>query len=280
MGVLNVTPDSFSDGGVFLGEEQWKQQVQDLLEEGADLIDIGGESTRPGAEAVPAEEQIARILKPIQYAVQQGAIVSVDTTSPEVARVACQAGALVINDISCLANPELARVARESDAWLLLMHSRGAMQAMTGFSTYPEDGYRDVVVEVAEELRQAQARAMAEGVARTRIWLDPGLGFHKSAAHSYAILRGLSTLTSLGILAVGASRKSFLTYDVQSSPQDRLGGSIAAGLAAKRQGARILRVHDVLAMRQALAVEQAIFREVLPCSKGSILSLRQGRSAM
>lgn len=258
MGILNVTPDSFSDGGAYLESKAWERRIGELLEQGADLIDIGGESMRPGAAPVPPDEQLARTLAPVRFAAQRGVVVSIDTASPLVAREACEAGALIINDISCLATPGLARVARDFDAWLLLMHSRGAMSAMTGFSSYPEDGYRDVVTEVVEELRQARSRASSEGVDGSRIWVDPGLGFHKNAAQSYALLRGLGALTSLGPVVVGASRKSFLARDVAAPPVDRIGGSIAAGLAAARRGARVLRVHDVLAMRQALAVEQAL----------------------
>jgi dihydropteroate synthase len=257
MGILNVTPDSFSDGGAYLGGG-WERRIDELLEEGADLIDIGGESTRPGADPVAADEQLARVLEPVRMASARGALVSIDTTSPLVAREASEAGALVINDVSCLANPGLARVARDCGGWLLVMHSRGAMSAMRGFSTYPEDGYRDVVAEVRDELAQARSRAMAEGLAGDRVWIDPGLGFHKSAAHSYALLRGLEALMGLGPVVVGASRKSFLARDVGGPPSERLGGTVAACLAAARRGASVLRVHDVRAVRQALAVERAI----------------------
>ncbi|MCS6901754.1 MAG: dihydropteroate synthase [Myxococcales bacterium] len=259
MGILNVTPDSFSDGGVYLGGA-WERRIDQLLEEGADLIDIGGESTRPGAEPVAAEEQLTRVLEPVRVACSRGALVSIDTTSPLVARESCEAGALVVNDVSCLADPGLARVARDFNGWLLVMHSRGLMRTMRGFSTYPEEGYQDVVQEVYDELAQARSKAMAEGLAEDRIWVDPGLGFHKSAAQSYALLHRLDTLTKLGPVVVGASRKSFLARDVGGAPTERLGGTIAACLAAVRQGASVLRVHDVRAVRQALAVEQAILR--------------------
>jgi dihydropteroate synthase len=258
MGILNVTPDSFSDGGAHLDADGWGKRIEEMMGEGVDLIDIGGESTRPGAAPVAADEQLARVLGPIREACRRGALVSVDTTSPLVARGACEAGALVINDVSCLANPGLARVARDHEGWLLVMHSRGAMSAMAGFSAYPEEGYRDVVAEVHEELAQARSRAMREGLDAARIWVDPGLGFHKSAAHSLALLRGLEALTGLGPVAVGASRKSFLARDVDAPPGERLGGTIAACLAAARRGASVLRVHDVRAVRQALAVERAI----------------------
>lgn len=258
MGVLNVTPDSFSDGGRFREAEAARARIAELIEEGADLIDIGGESTRPGAAAVPAGEQLARVLGPVRFARERGAIVSIDTTLPEVASEACGAGASLINDVSCLADPALARVARERGAVLLLMHSRGPMGGMAGFSSYPEGGYRDVVTEVRDELAKARQRALDEGLDEGQIWVDPGLGFHKSAAHSYALLRGLAGLAGLGPVVVGASRKSFLARDVQAPPGERLGGTVAACLAAARRGAAALRVHDVRVIRQALAVEAAI----------------------
>ncbi len=258
MGVLNVTPDSFSDGGRYLASEAAEGRIEALLDEGADVIDVGGESTRPGAVPVPADEQLARVLGPIRAACQRGAVVSVDTTSPAVARGACEAGAVIINDVSCLADPGLARVARDQGAWLLVMHSRGAMGSMAGFSAYPEGGYGDVVAEVHDELARARGRALAEGLDPGRFWVDPGLGFHKSAAHSYALLRGLERLADLGPVVVGASRKSFLARDVAAPPAERLGGTVAACLAGARRGAAALRVHDVRAVRQALAVAAAI----------------------
>ncbi|RYE94685.1 MAG: dihydropteroate synthase [Myxococcales bacterium] len=258
MGILNVTPDSFSDGGRYLDPSAADARVAQLLDEGADLIDIGGESTRPGSTAIDADEQLRRVLGPVARAAAAGAIVSIDTTLPAVARAACEAGAVIVNDVSCLADPDLARVAREADGWLLVMHSLGAMAAMPGFSSSPESLYKDVVAEVTSALASARARALAAGLPADRFWVDPGLGFHKSAAHSYALLRHLESLRALGPVVVGASRKSFLARDVAAPPDGRLGGTVAAGLAAARRGAAVLRVHDVRAMRQALAVERAI----------------------
>lgn len=260
MGVLNVTPDSFSDGGRFVDGPSWRARVDAMLEEGVDIIDVGGESTRPRAPRVPATEQMARVLEPIRWAARErGAVVSVDTTEPAVAAAALDAGAAIVNDVSCLADLELARVAASARATLVIMHSRGPMASMAGFSVAAEDAYADVVSDVAHALGDARGRAVAAGVPEGDVWLDPGLGFHKSAAHSYALLRSLSTLVALGApLVVGASRKSFLARDVAAEPADRIGGSIAAALAAVRAGASVLRVHDVRATRQALAVDAAI----------------------
>lgn len=261
MGILNATPDSFSDGGRYPSEAALAQRIDELLAEGADVIDIGGESTRPGAPPVSADEQKARVLGAVASASRRGALVSIDTTLPEVAAAACAAGARIVNDVSCLADRALARVAREHQAALLIMHSRGSMTAMAGFSSYPAHGYDDVVGEVHDELARARRAALDEGLAPEQVWVDPGLGFHKSAEHSYALLRHLERLSDLGPVVVGASRKSFLARDVTAAPAERLGGTVAACLAAARRGAAMLRVHDVRAVRQALAVERAIGRE-------------------
>jgi dihydropteroate synthase len=259
MGVLNVTPDSFSDGGNYTEADSCRLQIDRLLAEGADVLDIGGESTRPGAHAVPADEQIARVREAVRYAVAQGAIVSIDTTLPAVAEVALGLGATIVNDVSCLADVELARVvARHGHADLIVMHSRGSMTTMPGFSQQPSTSYTDVVSEVARELGAARARALAVGVPEAALYADPGLGFHKSAEHSYTLLRRLRDLSSLGPLVVGASRKSFLNRDVATPPADRLGGTIAACLVARQLGAAVLRVHDIAAVRQAFAVTDAL----------------------
>ena len=257
MGVLNVTPDSFSDGGLYTDADGWQRRVDRLLAEGADIVDIGGESTRPGAVAVAAGTQIERIAAPLVYAVSRGALVSVDTTLPEVAIAALALGAEIVNDVSCLLDPELARVAAHGSAALIIMHSRGSMAEMTGFSRHRADAYGDVLADVIQELSSARDRAIAAGCPREDLLFDPGLGFHKSADQSYALLRDLRRLDELGPLVVGASRKSFLQRDVHSPPAERLGGTIAACLIAFSRGARILRVHDVLAVRQAFAVAEA-----------------------
>lgn len=254
-----MTPDSFSDGGQFDGEREACARVEALLAEGADVIDVGGESTRPGAAPVAPKEQRRRVEPAIRHAHALGATVSIDTTSREVAAAALDVGASIVNDVSCLGDAELATLCASRDAAIIIMHSRGSMTTMAGFSTVPEDTYRDPGLEVATALAAAKTRAVKAGMADELVMLDPGLGFHKSANHSYALLKTLPSLVALGApVVVGASRKSFLSRDVASPPAERMGGSIAASIAAARAGAMMLRVHDVLATRQALAVDAAI----------------------
>jgi dihydropteroate synthase len=255
MGVLNVTPDSFYDGGRYLEPEAARQRVDRLLAEGTHIIDIGAESSRPGAAAVSASEQLERIDAALRHAVAKGSLVSVDTTSPEVAERALAAGARMINDVSCLANADLARVTADGGGTLLLMHARGPMSEQAGFSVYPEQGYGDVVLEVRDEWRRARDRAVSVGMSRPDVWLDPGLGFMKNARQSFELLARLGELTGEGVpVLLGPSRKSFIAAVDGSAPDERLGGTIAACLCAVERGARVLRVHDVQATRQALGV--------------------------
>ena len=255
MGVCNVTPDSFSDGGRYLAGNAARGRVDELVAEGADIVDIGGESTRPGALGVSVREQLERILDVVRHAVGRGAFVSVDTTHPDVAGPCLEAGAALANDVSCLRSVALARVVASAGAGLLLMHTRGSPSDMVGFSEYPDDGYTDVVRDVLAEWSQAAARAIAAGLPRSSLLMDPGLGFAKNARQSRALLTRLHEIVSaLDVpVVVGASRKSFLALvDPDASPAQRLGGSIAAALHAARAGAQILRVHDVRATRQAI----------------------------
>lgn len=255
MGVLNVTPDSFYDGGRYASEASARAQVDRLLAEGASIIDIGAESSRPGAEAVPAAVQLDRMSAALRHAVAQGAVTSVDTTSPEVAEHALRLGARMINDVSCLADAELAQVAARASATLVLMHARGPMSRQAGFSLYPDSGYGDVVADVRAEWRAARDRALAAGLAPEDVWFDPGLGFAKNARQSFELLARLSELTEEGApVVVGASRKSFIASLDGTPAGERLGGTIAAGLLAVERGAAVLRVHDVLPARQALDV--------------------------
>jgi len=260
MGVLNVTPDSFYDGGRYASEPAALGRVDELIHDGADVIDIGGESSRPGSEPVPSGEQIRRIEGAVRYALERArALVSIDTTRPEVAERMLELGAHMINDISCLSDPELAKVSARHGAMLIVMHSRGPMSKMKGFSKYPEDGYRDVVGEVRSELRSAHERALAAGMpARDVIW-DPGLGFAKSARQSFELLARLEELTAEGVpIAVGPGRKSFIGSLDEAPAEKRLGGTIAACLGAVERGARLLRVHDVAEVGQALRVARRI----------------------
>jgi dihydropteroate synthase len=263
VGVVNVTPDSFSDGGRYLERDAAFRHVDRLLREGADVIEVGGESTRPpgatyGAGHQPVDEatQLARVLPVIEYAAREHrALVAIDTTLPAVARKALDAGARIVNDVSCLASVELARLCAERGAWLVLMHSRpGAASA-----------YDDVIADVAREWCEARDRAVAVGLERARIVMDPGIGFGKGARDNLRLLASLRGFLSLGHpLYVGPSRKSFIAAAEkaagldESTPGDRLGGTLAACLCAARSGASALRVHDVRALRQAFAVELAI----------------------
>jgi dihydropteroate synthase len=260
MGIVNVTPDSFYDGGRYADARAVEARIDALVAEGADIIDIGGESTRPRSVPVPAAEQIERIEHAVRYAVANGKVlVSVDTTEPAVAEHALALGAHIVNDVSCLANVELARVTAGFAASLVIMHARGPMSAMPDFSSYPEQGYADVVRGVHEAWQSAQARAIVAGMPRDRVWFDPGLGFNKNARHSLTLIARLHEFKSERVpIVVGPSRKSFIA-SVDSAPADeRLGGTVAACLSCVARGATVLRVHDVKAVRQALAISRAV----------------------
>jgi dihydropteroate synthase len=260
MGVLNVTPDSFFDGGRYGAAHAAALRIDQLLKDGADLIDIGAESTRPGAAAVPASEQIARLEPALRHALGAGALVSIDSASPVVARHALGLGAHLINDVSCLAEEDLARACAEHQAPLIIMHARGPAASMPGFSAYADDAYSDVVEDVRREWRSAKERALGTGLASGDIYFDPGLGFAKNARQSFALLAGLARFQSEGPIVVGPSRKSFLASLDGAPPDERLGGSVAAAMLAVARGAAIVRVHDVREVRQALRVAAVVER--------------------
>ncbi len=258
LGVCNVTPDSFSDGGDHVSVRDACVFVDELIAHGADMVDVGGESTKPSAAPVPAKEQLSRVLEVVRYAAKH-VPVSIDTTNAEVAEACIEAGACAINDVSCARDIELARVAARRQAAYFLMHSRGTQEEMSGFSTYPDEAYSDVVVDVLGEWSEAAGRVRDAGVPDTALVMDPGLGFAKNARHSAEILRRTAEIVSASRVPVliGASRKSFLkTFlsagDDRATPKERLGASIAAALFAARAGAKLLRVHDVRATRQAV----------------------------
>ena len=257
MGVLNLTPDSFSDGGRFSDPAGALAQARRLIVEGADLIDIGGESTRPGAEPVPAEEEIARVVPLIAALAAETEIpISIDTLKPQVARAAITAGARIWNDVSALAAPGAPELAAELGCRVVLMHMQGEPRTMQAAPRYD-----DVVAEVTAWLAARAEAAMAAGVAREAIWLDPGIGFGKTLAHNLALLAHLDTLVALGFpVLLGASRKSFLKAidPAAAVAQDRLPGSLAVALAGAAAGVACVRVHDVAETRQALRTWAAI----------------------
>lgn len=262
MGVLNCTPDSFSDGGRFLDEPTALHHARKLVEDGADIVDIGAESTRPGAPAVSAAEQIARVGQLISILVAEGIACSIDTTLPEVAEHALKQGAAMVNSVDLRPAKELAGLARSFGAELCLMHSRGSMTHMAGFSSTSVDAYSDVVEEVWREWLEARDQAVNAGLDPELLYLDPGLGFHKNAAHSLSLCVRLAELAKRGHpLLVGPSRKSFLVAGFRPcEPAERLGATVAACLLLADNGASVLRVHDVAQVAQALAFREAAAR--------------------
>jgi dihydropteroate synthase len=258
MGVLNVTPDSFSDGGALASPEGVADRAMKMIAQGADWLDVGGESTRPGASPVSEAEELARVIPAIEAIRARGdARISVDTMKPAVARAAVAAGAALWNDITALsgASDSLAAAA-DVGCEVVLMHMQGAPATMQDAPRYD-----DVVAEVEAFLLGRARAAESAGVARERIWIDPGIGFGKTVTHNLALLAALDRLAGLGYrLLVGASRKGMIrTLDPTAvSPGDRLGGSLAMALAAARAGAAMVRVHDVRETVQALTVDAAV----------------------
>ncbi|MFO0587679.1 MAG: dihydropteroate synthase [Polyangiaceae bacterium] len=292
MGVLNRTPDSFSDGGAFVSEEAAMRRAREMIAEGADILDIGAESTRPGAPQIPDDEQIARLGGTIASVAADGAIVSIDTTSPAVAEHALRRGASIVNCVDPARAAELGALAARYGAALVLMHCRGSMTAMRGFSAAADSSYVDVVDEVARELRGAADRAIEAGLPREEIVLDPGFGFAKNARHSIALVAHLQAIGALGFpLLVGPSRKSFLAHAAAAEAKDagqsgdlappaqRLGGTIAVVLACAARGARIARVHDVAEARQALDVWSAIGKSERAGQRGALVAREEAPRA-
>jgi dihydropteroate synthase len=254
MGVVNVTPDSFSDGGEFLDADAAVAQGERLAAEGADILDIGGESTRPGAEPVGADEEMRRVLPVIERLAPTGADISIDTTKAAVARRALDAGAAIVNDVSAFRfDPELAPLVAEAGCDCCLMHMLGEPRTMQR-----DPRYGDVVADVTAFLEERMAFAVAQGVAEERIWLDPGIGFGKTVEHNLALLRRLHEIVALGRpVVIGTSRKSFLGRLTGRDEKHRLPGTIATNVLALERGARVFRVHDVGEVADALAVAAA-----------------------
>ncbi|MSU75473.1 MAG: dihydropteroate synthase [Candidatus Magasanikbacteria bacterium] len=254
MGILNVTPDSFSDGGEFNNPDQAVEHALRMVEEGADIIDIGGESTKPGSEPVNEKEELNRVMPVIERLVQKTDVpISIDTYKPAVAEAALKAGAKILNDVTGLTNPGMIAVATKFKCPVIIMHMQAKPKTMQA-----EPQYKDVINDIKTFFKKQIIKAKAAGI--TEIILDPGIGFGKTLEHNLIILKRLHEFTYLGYpLLVGPSRKSFigkLTGD--TLPNDRLEGTIASVVTARLHGAAIVRVHDVLACRRALQVADAI----------------------
>lgn len=254
MGIVNVTPDSFSDGGLFLKAENAIRHAGWLIDDGVDILDIGGESTRPGSDPVSVEEELVRVLPVVEALVGRGgAAISIDTTKPEVADACLAAGARIVNDVSGLRNPFMVEVAARHRAAVVIMHMQGTPKTM---QVAPE--YQDVVSEIRDYLLAQTAIARAAGI--RDIAIDPGIGFGKTSAQNFEILGRLDELVSCGFpVLVGPSRKSFLAkFPEMESSEQRLEGTIAACVASALRGASIVRVHDVAECKRALRVADAI----------------------
>jgi dihydropteroate synthase len=254
MGILNVTPDSFSDGGRFQSLEFAFERAEQMIADGVDIIDIGGESTRPGSPSVPVQDELARVM-PVIYALRElGHALSIDTCKPAVMREAIIAGADMINDINAFRAPGAIEAVADSDVGLCIMHMQGTPQDMQA-----QPVYQDVVAEVTAFLRERVEALLAAGVARDRVTIDPGFGFGKTVEHNVALLRSISQLQrELGLpVLAGVSRKSMIGALTGRSVEQRMAGSLGGALAAVAQGARIVRVHDVAETVDALKVWNA-----------------------
>ena len=255
MGVLNVTPDSFSDGGRYTGVDAALTRAERMVEEGAAVVDVGGESTRPGASPVSAEEEIRRVVPVIERLASRMAVpVSVDTSKPEVMRAAVDAGAQMINDVRALRVPGALVAAAASGAAVCLMHMQGEPGSMQS-----APAYGDVIAEVRRFLDARVAACLSAGIARERLCIDPGIGFGKLLEHNLALLAGLAGIGERSLpIVVGVSRKSLVGIITGRPPADRLAGSVAFAALAVARGARIVRAHDVAATVDAVKVAAAL----------------------
>lgn len=254
MGILNVTPDSFSDGGRFPTGADAVSQGLELCVDGADFIDVGGESTRPGAQPVSVEEELRRVIPVVEALAGAGVAVSVDTMKPEVMRAAIAAGAALVNDVNAFRAPGALEAVGGAKVGVIAMHMQG-----TPASMQKAPHYADVVAEVSAFLRERARALEAAGVDRSRIALDPGFGFGKSFEHNVALMRALPTLAAMGYaIAAGVSRKRMIGEITGRDVEDRVAGSVAAALVAVQNGARLVRVHDVKETVDALRVWAAL----------------------
>jgi dihydropteroate synthase len=254
MGVVNVTPDSFSDGGLFLDADAAVAHGERLVGEGADILDVGGESTRPGADPVSEQEELRRVVPVVERLAGGPARVSIDTSKAAVAEAALEAGATIVNDVAAFRfEPEIAGIAASHGATCCLMHMLGEPRTMQS-----DPRYDDVVSDVKAFLEERLAFAVGEGIPEERVWLDPGIGFGKTLDHNLELLRRLDEICALGRpVAIGTSRKSFLGRITGRDEGDRLPGTIATNVLAMERGATVFRVHDVREVVDALAVTAA-----------------------
>ncbi len=258
MGILNVTPDSFSGDGIYQDADKAVETGERLVQEGADIIDIGGESTRPGAQSVTIEEEIKRVIPVIEKLSKKiKAPISIDTAKSEVARQALDSGASIVNDITGLeSDPEMVYIIREFNAKVVLMHIKGTPQTM---QNSPE--YGNLIKEIKEELRRIIDKAILNGIKKENIIIDPGIGFGKTLKHNLEILNRLSEFKELGMpVLVGPSRKSFIGKITGAEPDNRVFGTAGAVAIAIENGADIVRVHDVKEIKQAVMIADAIIR--------------------
>lgn len=254
MGIVNVTPDSFSDGGRYLAHDAAIAHGRQLAQAGAAILDVGGESTRPGAKPVDPEEELKRVLPVVTALVEEGYYVSIDTRHASVMRACIEVGVAMVNDVEALRGRESRATCRDSEVAICLMHMQGTPDTM---QINPQ--YADVLQEVSLFLEGRVAEAQTAGIARDRLVIDPGFGFGKTVEHNLALLKGLPRLCALGLpVLAGLSRKSVLGAVTGKSEDDRVYASVAAALLAVVQGARIVRVHDVAATENALAVWSAL----------------------
>jgi dihydropteroate synthase len=254
MGVVNVTPDSFSDGGLFLDPEAAVAHGHELVAQGAEILDIGGESTRPGAAEVSEKEELRRVL-PVVEGLAEAATVSIDTSKLAVAEAAFARGASIVNDVTAMRHdPEIGALCAERGAGLVLMHMLGDPRTMQ-----ENPAYENVVDDVKAFLAERVEAAVGAGLEEEKIWVDPGIGFGKTLEHNLELLRRLDELRDLGRpIVIGTSRKSFIGKIDGSAAGDRIGGTIASSVLAAAEGADVLRVHDVAEVGQAMAVADAI----------------------
>ncbi len=262
MGVLNVTPDSFSDGNQYFDKDVAIKKGLCLVEEGSDIIDVGGESTRPGSEPIPVEEEILRTI-PVIAALRKrtDVLISIDTTKSEVAKAALDAGADIINDISALRfDSRMASLVTEEEVPVVLMHMKGTPQTMQ-----VKPSYEDALLEIKTFLKESIEGAVASGIKRERIIIDPGIGFGKRLKDNLTLINNLHVLEDLNQpILIGVSRKSFIGTILGSPPQERLEGTIASAILSVIHGAHILRVHDVASVKRAVRVAEAIMNEDFP----------------